>query len=87
MGASAADFARAWDVDVSTAGKRIRRGQQRLKLYDPTTHNTLVPFTLEIVIAAEDAERIERGDEDVLAEPLDPGSDESFRHALELRLP
>lgn len=65
MGASAADVARAWDVDVSTARKRIRRGQDRLKLYDSTTPNALAPFTLEIVIAAEDAERIERHDEAV----------------------
>lgn len=87
MGASAADIACAWDVDVSTARKRIQRGQQQFELYDSTTPNTLAPFTLEIVIAAEDAERIGQGDEDVLAEPLEPGSDAFFRYALELRLP
>jgi hypothetical protein len=48
---------------------------------DSTTPNTLAPFTLEIVIAAEDAERIEHGYEDVLPEPLEPGSDAFFRHA------
>jgi hypothetical protein len=87
MGASAADIAIAWDIDVSTARKRIRRGQQRLELYDRSIPNTLAPFTLGIVIAAEDVERIANGDEDLLPEPLEPGTDQFFGHALELRLP
>ncbi len=86
MGANAAEIARAWDVDVSTARKRVRRGQRRLELYDSTTPNVLAPFTLEVVIAPEDAERIAHRDEAVLPQPLDPGSDESFRRALDLGL-
>ena len=87
IGASAADIAHAWGVDVSTARKRIRRGQQRRRLFDVTQANTLAPFTLEIVIAAEDVERIAYGDEGVLAAPRDPGGDDFFIQALEIRLP
>ena len=75
MGATAADIADAWDVDISTARKRIRRGLRRRELYDPTAPNTLAPFTLEILIAPEDVDRIARQDNTVLPEPLDPGSD------------
>jgi hypothetical protein len=87
MGASAQDIAREWHVHVSTARKRIRRGQERLALRDPDVPNTIGVFTVEIVISREDAERIARGDPMVLAAPLDPGSDDFLVKALEFRLP